>query len=110
MPCQGAQVGLGAPLAIERAVLNRLGDVRRADPLRAREICDRARHLEHARVGAGREAELRHRTLDERGAGGIGAGEGVELARVHLGVATRGAKARVLALACGGDARGDGGG
>ena len=48
------------------AVLHRLGDVIVADPFARREIGDRARHLEHAIVGAGAEREPSARGREQR--------------------------------------------
>jgi hypothetical protein len=100
-----ANAALCPPFAVERAILNRLGDVRRADRFDTGEIGDGARNLEDAGIGTRREAELRHGAFDERGAGRVGTGECVEFLREHLGIATGSAEARMLTFAGDGDAR-----
>jgi hypothetical protein len=67
-------------------VLDRLGDVGDADLWFTRQIRNRARHLEHSRIAARREAERTHRPLQQAGAAFVVAAVFPDLTRAHLRV------------------------
>jgi hypothetical protein len=87
---------------IERAVLDRLGDVRRGDALLAGEVGDRAGDLENARVGAGREPEALHGLLEQALALAVGLAVVAQITARHLGVREDAAALEALELAAAG--------
>src|SRR5690606_25177781 len=89
--------------AVEHPVLQRLGDVLAGDRVASGEIGDRARDLQHARVGARREPQTLDRALEKALARGVEATVPVEVAARELRVAREvaAAVARTLPLARG---------
>src|SRR5262249_40665769 len=67
--CKGRAGSRRAPAAVEAAILDRLGEVRRRDLVVAGQTRDRARDAEDARVGARRETESLARRLEQAAAG-----------------------------------------
>ena len=116
-------MGSGPVAAVERAVLNGLGEVGDGDGGGAFEVGDGAGYLEDAVVGAGGEALLLHGALEQAFGVGGELAEGADLLGGHLGVGEDGAtglagdgagggleEAVVLELAGGEDAGADLGG
>src|SRR5262249_33798994 len=78
---------------VETPVLHRLREMARADPVLARQVGDRPRDADDARVRARREAEPLARDLEELAAAGVERAVPAQLARRQLRVEPRAADA-----------------
>jgi hypothetical protein len=90
---------LARSLRPPRPVLDRLGQVRRPDVGRSRQVGDRAGQLEHAVVGPRREVQLAHRRLHQPLPGAVERAVRAHLGRPHIGVGQQPGATEALGLA-----------
>lgn len=97
LPCEDGDC-LNPVSAVKRTIADRFGDLRRADCLCAVEVCDGAANFEYPIIGAGRQAQPRHRVLQHPLAFRINSTEAPDVSGRHLRVGENAFAAQSFAL------------